>query len=424
MRAAQPRPNYAVLTGGRSMALATPMDAKITAPEGKSSIGLLPFANLSGDPEQDLFVDGIVEDVATALTRFRSLFVVAGGSGLSLRGQDLTPQEAGRLLGVRHLLDGAVRRDADRVGISVTLIDAHDGAQLWAGRFQDAVADIFNLHGEVALSVAARIEPSVQGEKAPAQPRPAIDPEAYDLFLRARALARAATPDSIEQALPLYERSLELDPGNARAVVSCALGLAGAAAVGCAGEDRLRALSRERVQAALRLAPEDIEVLVLAAQALHDLQGDNSAARALVDQAVALNPGHAHAWRLSGWLWAATEPGDPHLAVEHLEHSLRLDPLSPRLAMTLTGLGFARLGQRRVEEAIALFRQSAQLFSGNPMNYVWLAVCHAQLKEFAEAHEAAARFCAHYGMTVQAWADRVGASDWVKSRLARIESRV
>ena len=394
-------------------------------PDGKPSIAVLPFANLSDEPGQDFFVDGMVEEIATALTRFRSLFVVAGGSGLSLKGQGLTPQEAGRLLGVRYLLDGAVRRAADRVGISVTLIDARDGVQVWADRFDGAVADIFNLQDEVARSAAARIQPQVQAEEMrPAQTKPAVDPDAYDLFLRARVLARAASRETVQQALPLYERSLELDPRNARALVSCALGLAFAVAFGCADEDRLRALARERVQAALRLAPDDVEVLALGAQALHDLQEDNSTVRALADQAIALNPGHAHGWRLSGWLWAATVPSDPDIATERLEHSLRLDPLSPRLAMTLSGLGFARLGQRRIEDAIALFRQSAQLFSGNPMNYVWLAACHAQLKEFAEAHEAATRFRAAYGMTVQAWADRVGASDWMKSRLARIASDV
>jgi TolB-like protein/cytochrome c-type biogenesis protein CcmH/NrfG len=383
---------------------------------------VLPFANLS-DQGQDLFVDGLVEDIATALTRFRSLFVVAGGSGLALKGQGLTPQQAGRLLGVHYLLDGAVRRATDRVDISVTLIDAREGVQVWSDRFEGAFAEICSLRDDVALGAAVRIEPKVQAEEMwQARAKPGPDPEAHDLFLRARALARAASRESVQQALPLYERSLELDPDNAQALVSCALALAFVVASGGAEADRLRALARERVHAALRLAPGDAEVVALAAQALQDLQEDNSTVRALAEQAIALNPGCAHGWRLSGWLWAATVPTDPDVATERLEHSLRLDPLSPRLAMTLSGLGFARLGQRRIEDAIALFRQSAELSSGNPIPYAYLAACYAQLKEFAEAHEAAARFQAICGMTVQAWADRVGASDWMKSRLARIES--
>jgi adenylate cyclase len=191
-------------------------------------------------------------------------------------------------------------------------------------------------------------------------------------------------------------------------------------AFGCPDEARLRALARERVQAALRLAPDDAEVLTYAAFALNDLQEDLSAARALADQAIAVNPGHAHGWRASGWFRVGTEPVEPDIAVEHLEHCLRLDPLSPRLAWTLTGLGVARLVQRRIEDAIALFRQSAQLSPGYSTNYLWLATCHAQLKQFAEASDAAARFRAATGMTVQEFADRVGASDWMKSRLARI----
>jgi adenylate cyclase len=407
------------------MAGATSTDAEITTPEGKPSIAVLPLINLSDEPGHDAFVDGMVEEIATALTRFRSLFVVAGGSGLSLKGRGLTPHEAGRLLGVRYLLDGAVHRAADRVAISVNLIDARDGVQLWADRFDGTMADIFSLQDDVALGAAARIEPKAPAEEMRrAQPRPAPDPEAYDLFLRARALASSFSREGVQEALPLYERSLELDPGNARALVGCAAGLAVMVIFGCADEDRLRALAQERLQAALRLAPDDAEVLAIAAHVLSDLGGDTSAARALADQAIVVNPGHAHGWRASGSLRATHPPAEPDIAAERLEHCVRLDPLSPRLALTLTGLGVARLGQRRLDDAIALFHQSAQLLPGYSTNYQWLALCHAQLRQFAEAHEAAAGFRAISGVTVQAFADRVGASDWMKSRLARIASDI
>ena len=398
----------------------TPTDAETPGPSGAPSIAVLPFANLSGDPGQDFFADGMVEEIATALTTFRSLFVVAGGSGLVLKGQRLGPQEAGRLLGVRYLLDGAVRRAADHVSISVSLIDARDGAQLWADQFERARADIFSLQDDVALSAAARIEPRVQTEVRRAPARPAADPDAYDLFLRARALAHDISREAIEQMLPLYERCLELDPCNARALACSALSLAYVVTFGCADEDRLRSLARDRVQAALRLAPDDAEVLTFAAFALNDLREDLPTARALADQAIAANPGYAHGWRASGYFRANTDPVEPDIAVEHLEHCLRLDPLSPRLAWTLTGLGVARLVQRRIEDAVALFRQSAQVSPGFSTNYLWLAACHAQLRQFAEASDAAARFRATSGMTVQELADRVGASDWMKSRLERI----
>jgi TolB-like protein/Tfp pilus assembly protein PilF len=397
-----------------------PEDAPVPGPSGKPSIAVLPFANLSDEPGQDYFVDGMVEEISTALTRFRSLFVVAGGSGLSLKGQGLMPQEAGRRLGVRYLLDGAVRRAADRVRISVSLIDARDGVQLWADRFDGDMTDIFSLQDEVALSAAARIEPRVQAEETRrAQAKPASDLDAYDLFLRGRALVRSSgSREAFQEAQPLFERCLALAPYDARALVSCADVLGVLVAFGCADEDRLRALARERVQAALRLAPDDAEVLAGAAVALLDLQEDIPAARSLADRAIAVNPGNALGWRASGCLRAFT---DPDIAAEHLEHSLRLDPLSPHQAPTLTALGFARIGQRRIEDAIALFRQSAHLLPGYPTNYVMLAVCHAHLGQLAEARDAAARFRATAGRSVREHADRLGASDWIKSRLARVE---
>jgi len=385
------------------------------------SIAVLPFANLSDEPGRDAFTDGMVEEIATALTRCRALFVVAGGSGLALKGQGLSPQEAGRLLGVRYLLDGAVDRAGDRVGISVKLIDAANGVQLWADRFDGAMADIYGLLADVALGAAAAIEPQVQAEEMRLPPaRPAPDPEAYDLFLRARALTSTFAREATEQALPLYERCLELDPRNARALIGCAAALAVVATYGRADEDRLRALAHERLQAALDLAPDDAEVLAIAAHVLSDLGGEISTARALADQAIAVNPGHAHGWRASGSLRATHDPTEPDVAAERLEHCLSLDPLSPRVALTLTGLGVARLGQRRLEDAIALFRQSAQVLPGYSTNYLWLATCHSQLRQYAEAHEAAATFQATSGITVQAFADRVGGGDWMKSRLARL----
>jgi adenylate cyclase len=384
---------------------------------GKPSIAVLPFANLSDEPGQDYFADGTVEEIATALTRFRSLFVVAGGSGLSLKGQGLTPQEAGRRLGVRYLLDGTVRRAADHVRISVNLIDARDGVHLWAERFEGAMTDIFALQDEVALSAAAKIVPHVYREEVRrAQAKPLADLDAYDFFLRARVVS-AHTREAIQQALPLYERCLELDPSNARALASCAECLAMEVALGSADEDRLRALARQRIQAALRLAPDDAEVLAVTAVALMNLQEDLSTARALADQALAVNPGYVLGWLVSGWLRAFTEPD---IAVEHFEHCFRLDPLSGRSAGTLTGLGIARMRQRRIEDAMALFHQSAQLSPDYPTNYGMLAVCHAHLAQFAQAREAVARLEVTSGRNVREWAERMGWS-FMTSQLARLE---
>jgi TolB-like protein/Tfp pilus assembly protein PilF len=394
-----------------------PQAPPVPAWSGKPSIAVLPFANLSDDPGRDYFADGMVEDIAIALTRFRSLFVIAGGSGLSLKGQVLTPQEAGRRLGVRYLLDGTVRRAADRVRISVSLIDARDGVQLWAERFEGAMTDIFALQDEVALSVAAKIVPQVYREEVRrAQAKPLADLDAYDYFLRARAVS-AHTREAVQQALPLYERCLELEPRNARALASCAECLAMEVALGSADEDRLRAQARQRIQAALRLAPDDAEVLAVTAGALMNLQEDHSTARALADHALAVNPGYVLGWLVSGWLRAFTEPD---IAVEHFEHCFRLDPLSGRSAGTLTGLGIARMRQRRIEDAMALFHQSARLSPDYPTNYGMVAACHAHLGQFAEAREAVARLEVTSGRNVREWAERMGWG-FMTSQLARIE---
>ena len=408
-----PRVGYRL--SGTPAELASPT----AAPSSKPSIAVLPFANLSDEPGQDYFVDGMVEEIATALTRVRSLFVIAGGSGLSLKGQGLTPQEAGRRLGVRYLLDGSVRRAAERVRISVNLIDAVDGVQLWADRFDGALTDIFSLQDDVALSAAARIEPRVQAaEVRRVQTKPAAHLDAYDIYLHAMALLRGVSRERIRQAQLLFEQCLALDPRNARALVSCAESLGLVVANGwTADEDRLRALARQHIQAALALAPDDAEVLALAAAALMNLQEDLPTARALADQALAVNPGYVLGWLVSGWLRAFSEPD---IAVEHFEHCLRLDPLSGRYAGTLTGLAVARVGQRRIEDAIPLFRQSAQLSPGYPTNYGMLAVCHAHLEQFAEAREAAVKFQATAGRDVRDWAARVGGG-FMKSRLALMD---
>jgi adenylate cyclase len=322
-------------------------------------------------------------------------------------------------LGVRYLLDGAVRRAGGRVRISVSLIDARDGVQLWADRFDGDMADIFGLQDQVSLSAAARIEPQVQAEEIRrAHAKPAANLGAYDLFLRAVALSNTISPEGIRQALPLYERCLELEPNNVRVLTSCAARLANLAILGNTDVDQLRALARERMQAALRLAPDDPWVLAGAAAILLDLGEDLAMARELADQAIAANPGFAGAWRASGFVRALS--GDPDTAVEHLEHCMRLDPLSPSRSGTLTGLAMARLAQRRFEDAIALFRQSAQLSSSYPTNYLYLAACYSHLKQFAEASEAAARFRATSGTDVREFAHRLRGWDWMVSRLSRI----
>jgi TolB-like protein len=189
----------------------------------KPSIAVMPFANLSGDPEQESFADGMVEEIARALSRFKSLFVIGGASGLAFKGKAATPREVGRILGVRYVLEGSVRKAADRIRIAVKLIDASDGAQIWADRFEDSIGDIFALQDKVALSAAGIIEPAVHAQESRrAMLRPTDNIGSYELWLRADTLIDHHGRAEVFEALTLLDRAIALDLRFAMAASSAA----------------------------------------------------------------------------------------------------------------------------------------------------------------------------------------------------------
>src|SRR5205807_970540 len=179
----------------------------------KPSIAVLPFANMSGDPEQEYFADGMVEEIITSLSRIRWLFVIARNSSFTYRGQSVDIKRAGRELGVRYVLEGSVRKAGRRVRITAQLIDAASGAHLWADRFDGALEDVFDLQDQVAIGVAGVIEPALQAaETARSASRPTSDLTAYDLNLRAYAMYSASHQRQIRQALALLEEAIARDP--------------------------------------------------------------------------------------------------------------------------------------------------------------------------------------------------------------------
>src|SRR5208283_1358047 len=178
----------------------------------KPSIAVLPFANMSGDPEQEYFVDGMVEEIITALSRIRWLFVIARNSSFTYKGQAVDVKQVGRELGVRYVLEGSVRKGGNRVRITGQLIDAATGAHLWADRFDGLIEDVFELQDKVASSVAGVIEPALQAaETARSADRPTSDLTAYDLYLRAYEMYFSSA-QQIPEALRLLERAIEHDP--------------------------------------------------------------------------------------------------------------------------------------------------------------------------------------------------------------------
>jgi adenylate cyclase len=355
----------------------------------KPSIAVLPFANMSGDPEQQYFADGMVEEIITALSRIRWLFVIARNSTLTYKGQAIDVKQVGRELGVRYILEGSVRKAGGRVRITAQLIDALNGAHLWADRFDGSLEDIFDLQDKVASSVAGVIEPALQAaETARSVNRRTNDLTAYDLYLRAYAIALSSAA-RYPEALRLMEQAIERDPGYGPAL--------GWAAVCCLrlvidhlSEDP-QADGRKSVdfaRRALESADDDPGVLANAAAALAYFGEDIGAMMALVDRALALNPSFARGWYISGLVrcWA----GQPEVAIQHVETSLRLSPRT-RIGWALYVIGIAEFLRRHFDEAVPKLLFAIQDDPTNTGQYRFLSACYAHMGRLDEAREIVAR---------------------------------
>jgi TolB-like protein len=252
----------------------------------KPSLAVMPFQNMSGDPEQEYFADGMVEEIITALSRIRWLFVIARNSSFTYKSQATDVKQIGRELGVRYVLEGAVRKAGGRVRITAQLIDATTGAHLWADRFDGSLEDVFDLQDKVASSVAGVIEPALQAaETARSADRPTNDLTAYDLYLRAYEMYFSSA-QQIPEALRLLERAIERDPRYAPALAwaaVCCLRLEADGSSTDAEADIRKSVDFAR--RALELAGDDPGTLVNAALALAYFGEDIGAMMALVDRA-------------------------------------------------------------------------------------------------------------------------------------------
>jgi adenylate cyclase len=302
----------------------------------KPSIAVLPFANMS-DPEQEYFADGMVEEIITALSRIRWLFVIARNSSFTYKGQAVDVKQVGRDLGVRYVLEGSVRKAAGRVRITAQLIDAETGAHLWADRFDGSLDDVFDLQDKVALSVAGVIEPALQAaETARSAARPITDLTAYDLYLRALEILFPIAKERVFEALGLLERAIAIDLRYGPALSWAAMCHRRLAIDGWAEGNRCKAMDLARQ--ALQVAQNDPRILANVAFVLASFGEDIGAMIGLIDRALELNPSFAQGWYRSGVLrlWA----GQPDLAIEHAETSLRLSPRE-RAGTPLTMIGEA-----------------------------------------------------------------------------------
>jgi TolB-like protein/class 3 adenylate cyclase len=318
----------------------------------KPSLAVLPFQNMTGDAEQDYFVDGIVEEITTAISRLPWLFVIARNSSFTYKGRAVDVKQVARELGVRYLLEGSVRKAQNRVRIAGQLIDTATGAHIWVDRFDGVLDGIFELQDQVASSVVGAIEPKLRrSEIDRAARKPAESLDVYDLYLRALAQFHKYTEEGMHEAVALIKRALAVDPSYAPA----------AALNGwCRGWQRLQGwgpLSETEVAEAVRLAREaletgkdDPEALYMAAITVAFHAGDCTIAARAVDRALVLNPNSAHAWFVRGVV--SYYENRPERSIEAFERAMRLSPLDPLGHIFTGGLAVAHLIAARYEEAI------------------------------------------------------------------------
>jgi len=387
---------------------AAPGASAPSAPEplqaARPSLAVMPFVNLSGDPQQDYFADGMMEEIVTALSRVRSIFVIASGSTLCFKGKAVSSQAVGRQLGVRYLLEGSVRRSGDLVRIALKLLDATDGSQIWAERYDGTLEDVFALQDRVALNVVGVIVPTVQNaEIRRASSRPTGNMGCYDLFLRALALVSAYEKAEAFAALELLDRAIALDSRYAVAMALAAYTHAQVVVSGWSDDPaHHRRLALDLARRAVQLADDDAEVLSWVTGAYLPLDEHFDDSIVLIDRSLALNPGSSLAWLMSGWLHAAA--GDADRAVEHFEMSMRLDPCSSDRGYQLSGIALARFGQGRYAEAAALLRESLQLQPTVSINQALLAACYGHM---GEADAARASIASYRALSSRELHDRV-----------------
>jgi adenylate cyclase len=336
---------------GKSSRAAPPVAAPLPLPD-KPSLAVLPFQNTTGDAEQEYFVDGMVEEITTAIARLPWLFVIARNSAFTYKGKPVDVKQVAQELGVRYVLEGSVRKAGNRVRITGQLIDTTTGAHIWADRFDGALDDIFELQDRIASSVAGAIEPKLrQSEIERASRKPTANLTAYDLYLRALAQSYRYTEEGLAEAVVLARRALAIDPSYAPA----------AALIGwCRALQRVQgwgALSDEDIGEACRLARQaleaerdDAETIWQAAWTLFFLAGEAALAAAALDRALALNPNAANAWSARGFIHAVRN--QPEAAIEAIERARRLSPFDPLAFLYASNIAAAHLASRRFEQAI------------------------------------------------------------------------
>ena len=409
---------YAVRTSEREVSagqpvaeggsLSDPYSKPLPLPD-KPSIAVLPFENMSGDPEQEYFADGMVEEIITALSRFKWLFVIARNSSFTFKGRTVDIKEVGRQLGVRYVLEGSVRKASGKVRITGQLIDAVTGAHIWADRFERDLTDVFALQDEVTVAIVSAIQPKLlQTEIRLAARRRPENLTAYDLYLRAMSQFYLTTREGLAEAIRLARRALELDPGFGVAAALAGAGHMQNVLLGYAVDPQFEREEAIRLlHLAMSINDDDPDVVAVAAVTSAYMVGDRENEIEMADRAVALNRNSFLAWSCRGQVYRIA--GLPEEAIPSFEWAIRMSPVDPRLHLMLAGMGQALIELRRFDEAIAAGKKALRQSPSFSGAYCCLASALAHLGRDAEAREAAAQLLeVDPDFTISAWIARGG----------------
>jgi TolB-like protein/Flp pilus assembly protein TadD len=360
--------------------------APVLALPDRPSIAVLPFTNMSGDPEQEYFADGMTEEVITALSRCNWLFVIARNSSFTYKGKTVDVRQVGRELGVRYVLEGSVRRVSGRVRFVGQLIDASSGVHIWADRFEGEMSDVFELQDRFTESAVAAIEPTLQiAEIDRLKKKPAANLNAYDLLLRAQQLEYECTEESLAAALGCLKEALAIDPSYASAMALTAHCYAGGSIQGWSHDVAMDAGEGLRLASrALELGKDDGNILWMAGYAMRRLAQDVQRARELAYRSLVLNPNSAIAMAVAGWMEA--ELGNSGKALELLGRAQRLSPRDPRGWFIASGMALAHVVDGHFEDAAACARLAVDQ---NPRSTIALRFLAGSLARLGHMERAA-----------------------------------
>ena len=369
----------------------------------KPSIAVLPFTNMSDDPEQEYFADGITEDITTALSRISSFFVIARNSAFTYKGKSVDARQIGRELGVRYLLEGSVRKAGNRLRITGQLVDAGTGTHLWADKFDSVVEDVFDLQDRVTAFVAGAIEPSVtQAEIERASLKPTDNLQAYDYLLKALGESELYSRDGLDRAMQLARRATEMDPRYAQAYAYIASWIQLRRTYGWMENEAQEIDEGVRLaHLAVQLQPNDPIVLTQAAFALGHLIVDLETAIPWFDRAIALNPNSAMAFGRGAIV--RNFAGEYATAADHANRAMRLSPFDTFTYAFSLARGLSHLFRRELPDAVTWLQKAAQENPRHSSTFMHLASALAYSNQMDDARIAINRLMELRPMSSVTW---------------------